>query len=61
MIIKCYNYNLHLDYHITTMELFIGIILISMPILFASGLLFFMMSGSKESQNIVSEYPENKE
>ncbi|WP_262889409.1 hypothetical protein [Flammeovirga aprica] len=40
------------------MELFIGIILISMPILFAMGLLAFMMTGPKEKQEIVSEYTE---
>ncbi|MBB3698716.1 hypothetical protein KMW28_09970 [Flammeovirga yaeyamensis] len=41
------------------MELFIGIILISMPILFALGLLGFMMSGPKGEEesklNIVEE------
>ncbi|WP_255516167.1 MULTISPECIES: hypothetical protein [unclassified Flammeovirga] len=40
------------------MELFIGIILISMPILFAIGLLTFMMTGPKDQQDIVSEYNE---
>ncbi|WP_158021871.1 hypothetical protein [Flammeovirga pacifica] len=43
------------------MELIIGIILISMPILFALGLLGFMMTGPKEEPKMNHLNVEDKE